>query len=385
MAQEEEVPSPVVRVDDPNESYTSQPDPPDDDGPPVPRRMPSMEPPLSPLNDGDDFHDAVDDTDVVEKVTEQVEAISVKEDDTPAEDEEAKKDTAPEPETPKTPKSNSSKEFEAMSTPLLNPKVRDAGFQELRSYEAKRRSIYLSKLNSSSLYWRSFRDLLSKAYQETERAEELVKASVVANKAYGAYLAAAAEDRIDRANGKPVDERKGKRMQEDKTKRYNRLGGGGLIMGMTPKKDGIGMDEITRKPANGSAPSTPQAKRDDAGATGLRQTISIQGLPDDSLVNKLIASTGEMAEHFQENVSFVEDVVLIKLIELRKELECEVNIMSLLGDNTISELERAEEEVQYAWGKFCYKILVFFRFVQFLIRWNYFLNRGLLCLGRKIN
>ena len=46
---------------------------------------------------------------------------------------------------------------------------RSAQFLELRSYEAKRRTIYTSKHKSTSLYWRAFRSLLVKAYQETER------------------------------------------------------------------------------------------------------------------------------------------------------------------------------------------------------------------------
>jgi len=119
-------------------------------------------------------------------------------------------------------------------------------------------------------------------------------------------------------------------------------------MGLASKTSGLGMDEIIKKQPNGSAtPSSPQGNNGQP--TTLRTLLSFEGLTDDSLVNKLISAKGEMADQFQENVSFVEDVVLIKLIELRKELECEVNIMSLLGDNTISELERAEEDVQDAW------------------------------------
>ena len=345
----EDVPDPIVRGEDP----------PDDDGPPVPPKLPSAEPPLSPVTEADDFHDAssdipkegsgdgtkADTKDDVAQVTQDVNSMSVQEDQTPPPASTTDDETAPKTPTPK------SKELEAMSTPVLNPKVRDEGFQELRSYEAKRRSIYMSKLNSSSLYWRSFRDLLSKAYQETERAEDLVRGSVVANRAYFEYLNAAAGDLLDQ-QGKPVDERKGKRLKEDKVRRYNRLGGGGLLVGLPARKDSLGMDEIT-KPSNGSSvPNTPQAKKTEVEGPSLRQAVSFEGLPDDSLVSKLIEAKGEMANHFHENVNFVEDVVLVKLIELRKELECEVNVMSLLGDNTIGELERAEEDVQDAWGKF---------------------------------
>jgi len=113
---------------------------------------------------------------------------------------------------------------------------RSAQFLELRSYEAKRRTIYTSKHKSTSLYWRAFRSLLVKAYQETDRAESLLQGSFVANRAYASYLQAAADDRLD-ANGKPVDERRGKRLQSDKQKKYSSLGGGSLLLGMSMEMD----------------------------------------------------------------------------------------------------------------------------------------------------
>lgn len=55
---------------------------------------------------------------------------------------------------------------------------------------------------------------------------------------------------------------------------------------------------------------------------------------------------------FHENYTFVKDVALEKTVALRKELEQEVNIMSMLGDVTIYVLEKAEDDVQKAWAAY---------------------------------
>ena len=84
----------------------------------------------------------------------------------------------------------------------------------------------------------------------------------------------------------------------------------------------------------------------------IAPAISFEGLPEDSLITTLVESQFQMAQVFTENAAFVKDVVLDKLIELKKELEAEVSVMSALGDATIHELEKAEDDVQKAWCEF---------------------------------
>lgn len=215
----------------------------------------------------------------------------------------------------------------------LSPKERSVSFEELRSYEAKRRAIYLKKLKSSSLYWRAFRDTLSKSYQETERAESMIRGSVVANQAYAEYLAGAAEDRLD-YSGRPMDEKKAKRHQNDKDKKYHTLGGGSLLWGVAFKDQKKNEEEEKKKLESNGA---------------LVQNVSFEGLPNESVLTKFIESHQQMAEKFHENFKFVKEVALEKMVQLRKELEAEVNVMSMLGDVTIYELEKAEDDVQKAW------------------------------------
>eukprot|EP00554_Chaetoceros_debilis_P005881 CAMPEP_0194073708 /NCGR_PEP_ID=MMETSP0149-20130528/1017_1 /TAXON_ID=122233 /ORGANISM="Chaetoceros debilis, Strain MM31A-1" /LENGTH=644 /DNA_ID=CAMNT_0038753749 /DNA_START=70 /DNA_END=2004 /DNA_ORIENTATION=- len=211
--------------------------------------------------------------------------------------------------------------------------VRSKTFHELRSYEAKRRTIYTSKMKSTSIYWRSFRDLLSKSYQETDRAENLVRGTVVANKAYTEFLRASAEDRID-GNGMPVAEARGNRLKQERKKKYSSLGGGQMLMNLAMN------NKIVEK-VNG-----------DSSIPDVQSSVSFENLPDDSLVSELVQCTADMADKFTENVNFIEDVALTKLCELKKELEAELSVMSVLGDATIYELEKAEEDVQKAWAAF---------------------------------
>jgi hypothetical protein len=94
---------------------------------------------------------------------------------------------------------------------------------------------------------------------------------------------------------------------------------------------------------------------------GLQQPniVSLDGLPQDSMLKSLLTSQNEMANAFLENVSFNKDVILEKMKGLRKELEAEVSVMGALGDATMHELKKAEDDVHKAWCK-CMVIVIYF-------------------------
>ena len=222
---------------------------------------------------------------------------------------------------------------------------RSAQFLELRSYEAKRRTIYSQKMTSTSLYWRSFRDLLSKAYQETDRAELLIKGTLAANESYEQFLRSAADDRLDH-DGKPVDERRGRKLREERKKKYDSLGGGNLLLGLSIEQDRLNQEKERKKQAEEKAAAVG------LNDSGVSDAATTEGLPDGSLVTSLVESQYAMADVFTENVTFVKEVVLEKMYDLRKELEAELSVMSALGDATMYELKRAEDDVQKAWCKY---------------------------------
>lgn len=254
---------------------------------------------------------------------------------------------------PKTPSTPPHKTEPPEQTPILSPlspKQRSISFDELRSYEAKRRAIYVKKLKSSSLYWRAFRDTLSKSYEETERTEILIQGSIVANQQYAEYLNAAAQDRLD-YNGKPMDDKKAKRFQSEKKTKYTTLGAGTMLWNMSMKDsfdNGTGNSMNSGMTSSGAVAAAAAASRPSLLSTA---SPSFEGLPEDSILNSVITCHQTMAEKFHENYTFVKDVVLEKMRALRRELENEVHSMSQLGDVTIFELEKAEDDVHKAWGK----------------------------------
>lgn len=221
---------------------------------------------------------------------------------------------------------------------------RSKDFHELRSYEAKRRSIYASKLKSTSIYWRSYRKVLTDSYQETDRVENLIRGAFVANQEYAKFLRAAAEDRLDH-NGKPVEGKRVSKMQMERQKRGVSLQGG-LTMKAALDAARVEVKKNTQEHSKGNGTTTKTTTGEDKGTLD-----SNHGMTEDTMIHNLVTSHATMADVFQENINFVKDVTLVKIVELRKELEAEVHVMSALGDATLYELNRAEKDVQKAWGE----------------------------------
>ncbi len=349
----DDVPEPKLRPIEPESPSEEAVPMPNDDPPPVP-------PP--PPKEGDDadvdaqLAVATDKASLAEEKN-NVSAKEVPQDQsTPTESNAASTSTLNESNSvtpsilPPTPRTPPHKTEPPEQVPILSPlsqKQRSISFDELRSYEAKRRAIYLKKLKSSSLYWRAFRDTLSKSYEETERAELLIQGSMVANQNYAEYLNAAAQDRLD-YGGKPMDDRKAKRFQSDKKTKYTTLGAGTMLWNMSMKDS---FDNGTGNSMDSGMTSTGAVAA--ASRPSLLSTMSpsFEGLPEDSILTSVITCHHSMAEKFHENYTFVKDVVLEKMRALRRELESEVNFMSQLGDVTIFELDKAEDDVHKAWGK----------------------------------
>lgn len=345
---EEEIPMPLIRSD---------PEP----------EMPQDAPPVPPAANANSKANAtppsLTDDDNVKK-----DEPPVKQDDKPPPKETPTVDATSTPTDKSSPSSNGNGNENKNEIQMpLSPKQRSISFADLRSYESKRRTIYLKKLKSSSIYWKAFRDTLSKAYEEIERAEILIRGSAVANKTYADYLTAAADDRLDYSGLPMTDEKKARRYRKEKGKKYTSLGAGSLLWGKAANNGGSGKD-IT---GNVSDNNNQEKKRLEAARTNSNTSVNTSsvdesfteadnfGLPEDSLLTSFVHSHEQMAEKFQENYTFIQNTLLVKATGLRKELEAEVHIMSMLGDVTIFELEKAEDDVQKAWGEL---ILLFFFF-----------------------
>lgn len=239
----------------------------------------------------------------------------------------------------------------------LKPAERKFAFDQLRSYESKRRKIYTSKITSSSLYWRAFRELMTNALLETERAALIIRGAVKANQAYADYCLAVAEDRLD-SDGLVVDEKRGKKLRDERWRKYHRMGNigfGTIGFGATSSKYGEAV----------VPPSSPTASVGYGNSTNVKSKMSqlraagsdlsrenSDGVKGADLLGSYMDCKEAMADRFQTNVKFNEDVALTKIEQLKEELETEIAVMKVLGDASLIELEKAEEDVQEAWASF---------------------------------
>lgn len=303
-----------------------------EDSSPPPSSMPESAPPTPPLQPEDHASSSKNDNAASEMV--QSDPLEAKEE----------QDSNTTTNSSSSPKKNNKNNIQLPMKSIQSASERSKDFHELRSYEAKRRSIYASKLKSTSIYWRSYRKVLKDSYQETDRVENLIRGAFVANQAYAKFLQAAAEDRLDH-NGRPVEGKRVSKMHMDRHKRGVSLQGG---LTMKAALDAAGV-EVKKKPQE-QPNGTTNHQHEEKEKSDVNP--SLDGLAENTMIHSLVKSHAAMADVFQENINFVNDVTLVKIVELRKELEAEVQVMTALGDTTLYELNRAETDVQKAWGKY---------------------------------
>ena len=222
------------------------------------------------------------------------------------------------------------------SLPVSNAS-RTASLSKLRAYEAARRSAYRTKLASSSLYWRSFRELLHASIEETERAEQILKASAESNTAYAISLRAAHNDTLDEQGRPVVDPKKRKKLMEGRERRREKASAG---------------------PA-GTLLASPESETDDGGKSkSAAAAVSKLHVPDKSfsgtgngILDALVESQGVMADRFAEYAKYVYDEAVPEIVEIRQALVMEVTLMEKMGDAIQEDLDAAEREVHDAWGE----------------------------------
>ena len=199
----------------------------------------------------------------------------------------------------------------------VDNKTRQFIHSKLRAYESRRRSAYTAKLESSSLYWRSFRDLLSASIHETGRAERLVLGTARANATYADAMQASYEDTL-------IDDR------------------GALVL--DPKKRNK-LLVVRSQQDYAVAPSV--TTKDSAGRT---RTPALTEERRNNMLSRLIDSQQIVADKFGENSKQLESEIASELKQLRVDLESKVLTIREIGDAIISELETTELEVSQAWG-----------------------------------
>lgn len=201
---------------------------------------------------------------------------------------------------------------------MVDDKTRSFIHGKLRAYEARRKAAYTGKLESSSLYWRSFRDLLAASIHETSRAERLVLGVAKANFAYSQQMLASYEDVL-------VDDK------------------GAMVL---DQKKQLRLLEVRSTQDYAAAPLSPTS------GEHQEQRSFLTKQRRSNMLSPLIDSQAILADKFSESSKHMEREICEELTQLRIELETKVDFIRQVGDAIIAELEATETEVAQTWGTY---------------------------------
>jgi hypothetical protein len=155
-----------------------------------------------------------------------------------------------------------------------------------------------------SLYWKSYRDLLSASLQETGRTQRLVLGTCRAHQIYSDAMKAMYEDVFLDEKGNVANEKQQKRIAS-----------------------------LRKKPGRNKLPS----KGDDA--------------KNCSVLAEIRESQQIVAQRFGENAKNMDEEISEAIGSLLEDLKQQSSTLERLGSSILSELEKTEQEVTQAWGK----------------------------------
>lgn len=182
----------------------------------------------------------------------------------------------------------------------LSENVNDATYAELKKYEMQRRLTYSSRLDSISLYWKSYRDLLAAGLQETGRAQRLVLGT---SRAHGIYAEAM------------------KSIYEDV---------------FLDEKGNITNDKHRKKLAP-SRRNVPSSK------SQIRKM---------SVLNDIQKAQISISARFGESSKNMDDEIADAICSLLEDTRKQFSAMENLGSCVLLELEKTEQEVSAAWDRY---------------------------------
>lgn len=182
-------------------------------------------------------------------------------------------------------------------------------YQKLRTYETRRRLAYSSKLDSISLYWKSYCDLLSASLRETGRAQRIVLGTSHAYAMYAGAMQGIYEDTF-------LDE-KGN-IAKEKQKRKKALA----------RKKMLGRD---------------LEKVNDFGMLGATNKVSV--------LKEIREAQNDLASRFEESSKNMDEEIAELIGSLLETTRESFTTIELLGSSILVELEKTEKEVTRAWGE----------------------------------
>jgi len=183
-------------------------------------------------------------------------------------------------------------------------------YQKLRTYETRRRLAYSSKLDSISLYWKSYCDLLSASLRETGRAQRIVLGTSHAYAMYAEAMQGIYEDTF-------LDE-KGN-IAKEKQKRKIALARKKVLGGDSEKRNNIGHSKTTN------------------GVSVLKEVREAQS---------------DLASRFKESSKNMDEEIADLIGSLLNTTRESFDTIERLGSSILAELEKTEKEVTNAWDNY---------------------------------
>lgn len=178
--------------------------------------------------------------------------------------------------------------------------------KRLSDYEAQRRSTYSSKLESTSLYFKSLVDLSKHSIAETSRAHRLVVGMSLAHSKYSQGL----QNSIIKPKSSSL---------------------------LTEKDEKDGEEEDGGEKGKDS-PTKEQEEKQQQGSQS-------------SLLSAWETSNANMAQQFQKNATFIDQEISSVMSAFLDATVDQKDQLESVGNPILIELEEMEKEVQKAWGK----------------------------------
>mmetsp|Transcript_620 Transcript_620/g.1593 ORF Transcript_620/g.1593 Transcript_620/m.1593 type:complete len:509 (-) Transcript_620:324-1850(-) len=179
-------------------------------------------------------------------------------------------------------------------------------YGKLNAYERARKTNYAMKLDSLSLKWKAYRDLLSASLRETSRAQRVVLGTSHAMGVYSEALQAIFDDAFLDEKGMVASEkqRKALRSEKDKKKQFD--------------------------------PTRPSSSKN--------KSVSV--------LKEIKESQRTLADRFQETSTNMDEEIAEAIGSLLETVQESFVTIEKLGTSILSELERTEQEVTQSWGKY---------------------------------
>jgi len=173
-------------------------------------------------------------------------------------------------------------------------------YEKLRTYEARRRLAYSTKLDSISLYWKSYCDLLSASLSETGRAQRIVLGTSHAYAMYAEAMQGIFDDVFLDNKGNVAKDRQKKKALANK-----KVFGG----------DSVKVSKV-------------------------------------SVLKEVRDAQKDLSSRFQESAKNMEEEIAELIGSLLDTTKTSFDTMGRLGSSIIDELEKTEKEVTTAWNNY---------------------------------